>query len=698
MITRTFFSKLIFCLFLLPVFLHAQTEADSVVTVDGEESLVGEVDIAPLMDSYEGNVFITPPRVLIGEKEAEFKVKITNTDKAVGTVELIINDTATRNVQLIDSVGSFLYTVKKDTASNKYPQTIKVSIEGYDQYVRVRPVPLWLSILPPLLAILLALIFREVIISIFLGVFLGAGTIAFYASGGNLWGIGQGFLDVISNYIINSLAPAGDGGAPDTGHASVIVFTLLIGGLVAIVSRNGGMQGVVNIIARMARTARSGQLATWLMGIAIFFDDYANSLVVGNTMRPITDKLRISREKLAYIVDSTAAPVAALAFITTWIGAELGYISKATEQISGFPPDQSAYGIFLNSLAYSFYPILALIFILILIWSGRDFGPMLGAERRARLGGQVSRDLNPTEESQTGGEDLSPLPGAPTRALNAIIPILVLIVGVVLGLLYTGWDDLLWASEAGIFKKLSAIIGASDSYKALLWASMSAIIVAVFLSLIQGIMGLRTAMDTMATGFKAMLPALIILVLAWALAQITQDMGTATYLANQIGEEPSENFVRLMPSITFLLAAAVAFSTGSSWGTMAILYPIILSLVWKLGIDAGMDTDSLMPIFYNAVSAVLAGSVFGDHCSPISDTTILSSLATDCNHVDHVRTQLPYAIVVGLVATFVGTIPAAFGWPAYLTFPLSLALLVGIVLLFGRKIPSAKEDPKLLDE
>jgi Na+/H+ antiporter NhaC len=599
-------------------------------------------------------------------------------------------------VQLIDSVGKFTYRVKKDTATNRYPQTIKVSIEGYDQYVRVRPVPLWLSILPPLLAIVLALIFREVIISIFLGVFLGAATIAFYASGGSLWGIGQGFLDVTSHYIINALTPVGDGGGPDTGHASVIVFTLLIGGLVAIISRNGGMQGVVNIIARMARTARSGQFATWLMGIAIFFDDYANSLVVGNTMRPITDKLRISREKLAYIVDSTAAPVAALAFITTWIGAELGYISKATEQIAGFPADQSAYGIFLNSLTYSFYPILALIFILILIWTGRDFGPMLGAERRARLGGQVSRDLNPTEESQTGGEDLSPLPGAPTRAFNAVIPILVLIAGVIAGLLFTGWDQSVWDDpNEGFFQKLSHIIGDSDSYKALLWASVSAIIVAVFLTIIQGIMGLRTAINTMSTGFKAMLPALIILVLAWALAQITQDMGTATYLAGLIGEDPSINFVKMMPALTFLLAAAVAFSTGSSWGTMAILYPIILSLVWKLGMDAGMNPDSIMPIFYNAVSAVLAGSVFGDHCSPISDTTILSSLATDCNHVDHVRTQLPYAIVVGIVATFVGTIPAAFGWPWYLTFPLSLALLIGIVLALGKKIPGQK---KLLAE
>jgi Na+/H+ antiporter NhaC len=661
----------------------------------GEATLVGEVDIAPLVGAYnDETVLVTPPKILIGGKPAEYQLEILTTDKAVGNVEIIINDTATRNVQLIDQKGSFTYTLSQDSESGKYPKSFNVSVEGFEKQVNVRPVPLWVSILPPLLAILLALIFREVVVSIFLGIFLGAATLAYFHMD-SFWGIGQGFLDVISHYLIGALTPAGEGGAPDTGHASIIVFTLLIGGLVAIVSRNGGMQGIVNIIARTARSARSGQFATWLLGIAIFFDDYANSLVVGNTMRSITDRLRISREKLAYIVDSTAAPVAALAFITTWIGAELGYIGEATSQIGSFPEGLNPYGIFLNSLAYSFYPILALIFILIIIFTGRDFGPMLGAERRARLSGQVSRDLNPAEEGQAGGEDLSPLPGIIPKAFNAVIPILVLIAGVIIGLLYTGWSDEIWASEEmGFFRKLSAIVGESDSYQALLWASLSAVIVAILMTLLQGLMGLRTSIDTMVTGFKAMLPALIILVLAWGLAKLTEDMGTAVYLANQIGENPSVDLVKFMPAITFVLAAAVAFSTGSSWGTMAILYPIMLPLIWQLGMDAGIEQAVLLPIFYNAVSAVLAGSVFGDHCSPISDTTILSSLATDCNHVDHVRTQLPYALVVGVVGILLGTVPAAYGWPGWITFPLSILVLLGLVLVLGKKVP----EPKMLTE
>jgi Na+/H+ antiporter NhaC len=220
------------------------------------------------------------------------------------------------------------------------------------------------------------------------------------------------------------------------------------------------------------------------------------------------------------------------------------------------------------------------------------------------------------------------------------------------------------------------------------------VIVAVFMTLLQGLMGLRTSIDTMVTGFKAMLPALIILVLAWGLAKLTEDMGTAVYLANQIGENPSVDLVKFMPAITFVLAAAVAFSTGSSWGTMAILYPIMLPLIWQLGMDAGIEQAVLLPIFYNAVSAVLAGSVFGDHCSPISDTTILSSLATDCNHVDHVRTQLPYALVVGVVGILLGTVPAAYGWPGWITFPLSILVLLGLVLVLGKKVP----EPKMLTE
>ncbi|MEM9022885.1 MAG: hypothetical protein AAGB22_04040, partial [Bacteroidota bacterium] len=241
----------------------------------------------------------------------------------------------------------------------------------------VHPIPAWLSVIPPLLAILMALVFREVLSALFLGIFVGAAIIGCYQEG---WlGIFTGLFAVIDTYVLDSLT--------NSGHQSIGVFSMVIGAVVAVVSRNGGMQGVVNRIAAMANTARSGQLATWILGISIFFDDYANTLVVGNTMRAVTDKLRISREKLSYLVDSTAAPVAAIAFVTTWIGAELGSIEDG---IADIPEMQgSVYSIFVHSLAYSFYPIFTLAFMLMLVLKNRDFGPMYRAEHRARTTGLV---------------------------------------------------------------------------------------------------------------------------------------------------------------------------------------------------------------------------------------------------------------------------------------------------------------------
>ncbi len=653
-----------------------------------EGEFEGYVDLQASPQVYSAeNVHITPPKLLMEKDTARFDIVFANSDKAHGSIDIIVDDTIYQTLELASGKGTFWYVPQTDK------KTFTVDIEEYRQEVDINPIPLWTSILAPLIAILLALVFREVVISIFLGIFVGAAIIGYYDAG-SLAGIGQGFLDVISHYLVDAVA--------DSSHVSILIFTLLIGGMVAIVSKNGGMQGIVNIIARMARTARSGQFATWIMGISIFFDDYANSLVVGKTMRPITDKLRISREKLAYIVDSTAAPVSALAFITTWIGAELGYIQGAIQGLADFPQALSPYSIFLSSLEYSFYPIFTLIFIVILIATGRDFGPMHKAERRARLTGQVSKDLDDDQSESSGGEDFTPLPEAIPRAMNALIPILVLITGVIAGLMYTGWDQGVWDDpELSFSMKLSTIIGQSDSYSALLWASTAGVIAALILTILQGFMTLQRGIETMITGFKAMLPALIILVLAWGLAQLTKDMATATYLVGFLGDEPSKDLIYWLPALTFLLAAAVAFATGSSWGTMAILYPVMLFFVWEAGVKAGMTPggDELMPIFFSVVSAVLAGSVMGDHCSPISDTTILSSLASDCNHIDHVRTQLPYALTVGTIAMLIGTIPAAYGMPSYVTFPLGIAVMIGFVLLLGKKIETPKKaEDRLLGE
>lgn len=566
-------------------------------------------------------------------------------------------------------------------------------------------IPLWTSILPPLIAIFLALIFKEVIFSLVSGIFIGGAIIGFYADG--FIGIFTGFFRIIDTYLIGAMN--------DSGHLSVIVFSTIIGGIVALISRNGGMKGIVNSIVKFANTARNGQLATWFLGIAIFFDDYANSLVVGNTMRAITDKLKVSREKLAYIVDSTAAPVSAIAFVTTWIGAELGYIGSGLDNINsnGEQISEGVYSIFLNSLAYSFYPIFTLFFIFYLVWRGKDYGSMLKAERRARSG----KIINP-EENQgdlTELEDLEPVKGIKKfRAINAVIPVCIIVFGTLLGLLFTGFDSLrgaildvdgslalnswgdIWANMHAIdpaidsfTRKLGTLIGSADSYVALLWASLTSLVVAILMTISQKIMNLQDTIETVITGFKTMVPAVLILILAWALALVTDDMHTADFLTGVLKDSHMAPWI--IPAFTFILAAFVAFSTGSSWSTMALVYPLILPAAWAISQGAGMEDAASMGIFYNTVSAVLAGAVLGDHCSPISDTTILSSLASGCNHIDHVRTQIPYALTVGAIAVIAGTIPTAFGLPSWLSFIFGFGCVILVIELLGKRPEEGQE-------
>ncbi len=577
-------------------------------------------------------------------------------------------------VALHEGKGVIQYLVQPETP------TVVLKIQEYEAELTIPVVgfPLWMSLLPPLVAIALALLIREVYVSLFVGIFFGAATLAI-AKGGFWTGLGSGFLASLDTYILDALV--------DSDHMSILVFSLLIGGMVSVVSRNGGMQGVVKRMSGLAKTPKSGQLATYAMGMVIFFDDYANSLVVGNTMRPITDKLKISREKLSFLVDATAAPVASIAFVTTWIGAEIGYISDGIKDLPGFPADQSPYLIFLQSIPYSFYSILMLLFILMLVLSGRDFGPMLKAERRARSTGKV-RAKRRAEVSGQELDEFSPLPGISPKARYAAIPVLVLVLGVLGGLLYTGYSEELWNDEGSSFlKKMSETIGASNSYQALLWASLASLGTAIVMTLLGGKMRLPLVMDSMMNGFKAMMGALVILSLAWALGSVTRDMYTAGYLTDLLGRNLSPIWI---PALAFLLSALVAFSTGSSWSTMAILFPLMLPLVWEASRSVGLSPAESLPLFYHTVASVLAGSVLGDHVSPISDTTILSSLASDCDHIDHVRTQMPYALVVGTIALLFGALPAGLGLSPWVAMAICLALLGLIIWRVGRKVGSSE--------
>ncbi len=522
----------------------------------------------------------------------------------------------------------------------------------------------WVSITPPLLAIALALAFRQVVPALFLGVWLGAWAI----NGFDLNGLWFGLLDSFQVHLLDAFA--------DADHAAVILFSLMIGGMVGIISRNGGMHGIVRHIVGWADDARHACLATASMGIAIFFDDYANTLVVGNTMRPVTDSMRVSRAKLAYLVDSTAAPVACLFLVTTWIGYEVGLIGDAISYIPDL--DAEAYYVFLSTIPYSFYPMFAIAFVFMIAASGRDFGPMHKAEVEARQHGVEQQDGLDSSMAEDC-EPIEPVPGKPQRAINAIVPLAVLVASVVAGLYFTGR-----ASAAGDNPPLRDIIGAADTYKALMWGSLLGMTTAVVLTLAQRIMNLEEVVSAWYKGMRAMIFAMIILLLAWSLGGITESLKTAEFLVEALGDSLP---VQWLPFLVFILAAGTAFATGSSWGSMGILLPLVVPLTWAVMQASGHAGPEDMHLLYSAISCVLAGSVWGDHCSPISDTTILSSMASGCDHIEHVRTQMPYAMVAGAVALGAGTIPVAYGMPWWLALPIGFTLLLVILRTLGKPVP-----------
>ena len=524
---------------------------------------------------------------------------------------------------------------------------------------RLRLIPGWLSVLPPLLAIGLALITRDVLISLFLGIFGGA--LILYD-----WNPFVAFGRSIDTFVTPAVAVP--------SQASLLVFTILLGGMVGLVTKNGGTHGIIERLKPYATNPRRGQLATWALGVLVFFDDYANTLIVGPTMRPITDKLKVSREKLAYIVDSTAAPVVCLFPISTWVGFEIGLISAAFQQLE-LPYD--AYTFFVQTIPFRFYPIFALVMVAAIAASRFDFGPMRKAEQRARDHGLVlAEDAAPIADY--GSKEVEPPPDIPKRAINAILPIVTVVAVTVLGIYLTGSEG---AGEGE--RSIRSILANADSLKALLWASLAGMLVALILPLAQKLLPIREAMEAMVAGFKAMFMALVVLVLAWSLSAVCNQLHTADYLVGVISGNVSPAW---LPALTFILSAATAFATGSSWGTMGILEPLVIPICHSLSLAAGHEIGSETYTLYMlaSIASVLAGSIWGDHCSPISDTTILSSMATGCDHIAHVRTQLPYALSIGALGLLVGSIPVGFGLPVWISVVAGIFLVIGGVVGLGR--------------
>lgn len=614
------------------------------------------------------NFKITSPDLVL--KNIPFELKITAIDSAGEKLSSFNEFVKLDNIRLFeDSLKQIMLklengeiTVKNAVVDFTGKSNIILNYKNISVQNTITSIPGILSILPPLLAILLALIMREVVVSLFAGVWLGAFLLYDY----NLFG---SILRVVDHFIINSIN--------STSHIQIIVFSLLFGGMVGVISRNGGGVGIANLVTKFAKTPRTGQISAWGLSFLFFFDDYANVLIRGNLMRPITDKLKVSREKLSFIVDAGAATVASIFIISTWIGYEIGLIEQGIKIIGS---SQDAYSVFIATIPYRFYPILTLIFVFMIAITNRDFGSMLSAERRARYEAKVVRDGAELAANLAAiSDDIIDLKKC--KWYNGLIPIIAVIIIALGGLYYTGVNAL---KSQGITEySISEIISKSDSYSALLWASFSGGFIAIILSIVQKILNLKSAIVAWFEGIKSMMLAILILVMAWSIGNVAEELHTANYLVQILRGTLDPHF---LPVLTFLIAAIVSFATGTSWGTMAIMMPLVIPLGYTLSIEAGFTHNEVNLILHGNISSVLAGSVFGDHCSPISDTTIMSSMASACDHIDHVRTQLPYAILVAVVGMLVGDIPTAYGLSPYISIILGALILLSTLYIIGRKV------------
>ncbi len=509
--------------------------------------------------------------------------------------------------------------------------------------------PGWWTLLPPVVAIVIAVVFRSVIPALFIGIWCGASIL----NGWGLTSIWTAFLQSFDTHLVDAIA--------DADRVRVLLFTMMLGGMIGILGRNGGMRGIVARTTRFASNAVRGQLVTASLGLVVFFDDIANTLLIGKTMRPVTDRLRISREKLAYLVDSTAAPIAGIAVASTWVGYEVSVIGATAAGIAGL--DTAPYLIFLASIPYSFYSIIALFMVFAVAWSARDFGPMYHAEIAAWRKPMTAPPVE-AEPDSSGLKDS-------TGALNAVVPILAVVSTLFAGLLITGSGE-----------SIQEILGSADSFLALMWASLLGVGCAMAITVGRRILTLTQTIDAWFEGVRTTLIAVIVLTLSWTLADIVQSLNTAEYI---IGISSERLPLFLLPSVSFVLGGIVAFTTGTSWGTMGILMPLMLPLSWSLLTGSADGTmPEQMHIFHGSVAGVLAGAIWGDHCSPISDTTVLSSLASDCDHIEHVRTQLPYAMTAGICALFLCTLPVGLGVPWWLCLITSFAVVAGVLKVLGK--------------
>lgn len=487
------------------------------------------------------------------------------------------------------------------------------------------------SLVPALVAIILALITKEVYSSLFVGIVMGG---LFFA---NFSFVGT-FTQVIDNGLIKVLS--------DSYNVGILIFLVMLGSLVSLMNKSGGSKAFGDWASKNIKTKAGAMLATMLLGVLIFIDDYFNCLTVGSVMRPVTDKHKISRTKLAYLIDATAAPVCIIAPISSWAAA-----------VSGFVEGENGLKLFISAIPYNFYAILTIAMMIMLIKMNFDYGPMKKYEELA-ANGQVIPQGDITEDPE--------LVAGKGKIIDLVVPIIILVVLCVIGMIYSG----------GFFSGTNFVdaFANSDASVGLVIGSLFTFIITIVFYLIRKVLSFNECMSSLVSGIKNMSAAILILALAWTLKAMTDSLGAKDFVNNIIGNN-IEQFSIMIPAIIFIIGAFISFSTGTSWGTFGILIPIVVSVF------QGYD-QKLMII---SISACMAGAVFGDHCSPISDTTIMSSAGAGCEHIKHVNTQLPYAVTVAVVS-FLTYIVAGFTKNAIISLVFGLIVLFFTLSLFKKKI------------
>ena len=487
------------------------------------------------------------------------------------------------------------------------------------------------ALVPPIVAIVLALITKEVYSSLFIGIMVGGLFYSNFSFEGTVTHIfNDGFVSVLS----------------DSYNVGILIFLVILGTMVCLMNRGGGSAAFGHFAKEKIKTRTGAQLATIALGVLIFIDDYFNCLTVGSVMKPVTDEHKVSRAKLAYLIDATAAPICIIAPISSWAAA-----------VSGFVEGEDGFSIFIKAIPYNYYALLTIIMMIALVLLKVDFGSMKTHEANALKG-----DLFTTSNQAAGNEDTAPV-NSKGKVIDLVIPIITLIICCVIGMIYTG----------GFFagENFVTAFSNSDASVGLALGSIFAMIITIVIYLIRRVLTFSECMECLPSGFKAMVPAILILTFAWTLKAMTDSLGAAVFVASAM-EQSATGLMNFLPAIIFLVGCFLAFSTGTSWGTFGILIPIVVAVFAN-------SNPQLMII---SISACMAGAVCGDHCSPISDTTIMASAGAQCNHVNHVTTQLPYALLAAGISFFTYLV-AGFVQNPWVPLPIGIILL--LLCLFGIK-------------